>query len=138
MRTLWCLVAVAVSALAPAGTAMADPDPPAPPPPTPSLNQPIVNHYGDTHVYDTGIEQTIDCNNSTLFVNGTNNIVTAVGTCYAVTVQGSGNTVIADAVINDITVYGWNETVLFKNGDPLITDVGRQLEMTNRINRVPA
>lgn len=94
--------------------------------------------FGDTHVYGTGLEQTLDCNNSTLFVNGTNNIITALGSCYAVTLQGSGNTVIADEVVNDITVYGWNQTVLFKNGDPEITDVGRQLDMTNRINRVPA
>jgi hypothetical protein len=94
--------------------------------------------FGDTHVYGTGLEETIDCNDSTLFVNGTSNIVTAVGTCYAVTMQGSGNVVIADTVLNDITVYGWNQTVLFKNGDPAITDVGRQLQMTNRIDRVPA
>jgi len=94
--------------------------------------------FGDTHVYGTGTEQTIDCNESTLFVNGTRNIVTAVGTCYAVTIQGSSNTVVADTVLNDITVYGWNQTVFYKNGAPAVTDVGRQLGMTNRIDRVPA
>jgi Protein of unknown function (DUF3060) len=92
--------------------------------------------FGDTHVTGVGIQQTLDCNDSTLFVNGSKNIITATGTCYAVTVQGSSNVVIADNVTNDITVYGWDQTVLYKNGDPTITDVGRQLQMTNRIDRV--
>ena len=52
--------------------------------------------------------------------------------------QGSANIVIADNVINDITVYGDDQTVLYKTGDPLIVDRGRELGMTNRIDRVPA
>lgn len=44
---------------------------------------------GDTHVTGQGIERTLDCNESTLLVNGTQNIVTALGTCWAVTVMGS-------------------------------------------------
>ncbi|CAM4122216.1 hypothetical protein MB901379_00866 [Mycobacterium basiliense] len=91
---------------------------------------------GDTHVTGEGIEQTVDCNDSTLFVNGTQNIVTAKGTCWAVTVMGSSNTVVADTVINDITVYGWDETVFFHNGDPFIWDRGRELGMVNRLQRV--
>jgi hypothetical protein len=94
--------------------------------------------FGDTHVNGTGVDETIDCNGSTLYVLGTNNTVTALGSCYAVTVQGSGNTVVADNVVNDITVYGNDETVLYKGGDPLVSDVGRQLDMTNRIDRIPA
>ncbi|MHC9297457.1 DUF3060 domain-containing protein [Mycobacterium sp. LTG2003] len=93
---------------------------------------------GDTHVTGQGIEQTIDCNGSTLFVNGTGNQVNALGTCWAVTVQGSSNVVIADNVINDITVYGWDQTVFFKNGAPALIDRGRELGMTNRLDRVPA
>ena len=58
-----------------------------------------------------GIEQVLDCNDSTLIVNGTLNIITAKGSCWAVTVMGSSNTVIADNVVNDITVYGYDETV---------------------------
>ncbi len=85
-----------------------------------------------------GVEQTLDCNDSTLFVNGINNIVNALGSCWAVTVMGSGNTVVADTVINDITIYGSNETVYFRNGDPFIWDRGRQLGMVNRIDRVAA
>jgi hypothetical protein len=54
-----------------------------------------------------------------------------------VTTQGSSNTVIADNV-NDITVYGWDQTVLHKSGDPSVVDRGRELGMTNRIDRVPA
>ena len=79
---------------------------------------------------------TIDCNDSTLIVNGTSNIVTAKGTCWAVTIMGSSNMVIADTVINDITVYGYDGTVFFHNGDPVIWDRGRELGMTNRIQRV--
>lgn len=84
---------------------------------------------GDTHVTGQGIERTLDCNESTLLVNGTQNIVTALGTCWAVTVMGSSNTVVADTIINDITVYGWDETVFFRNGDPFIWDRGRELGM---------
>jgi hypothetical protein len=93
---------------------------------------------GDTHITGVGIVQTLDCNESTLFVNGTGNVITAKGACWAVTMQGSSNTVVADTVINDITVYGWNQTVLFHDGEPFILDRGRELAMVNRIDRVPA
>lgn len=93
---------------------------------------------GDTHITGQGIEQTIDCNGATLFVLGTGNRVNALGTCWAVTVQGSSNVVVADTVINDITVYGWDQTVLFHNGEPLLSDRGRELGMTNRLSRIPA
>ncbi|MGH3969920.1 MAG: DUF3060 domain-containing protein, partial [Mycobacterium sp.] len=79
---------------------------------------------GDTHVTGEGVEQTVDCNNATLIVNGTSNTINALGTCWAVTVMGSGNTVVADTVVNDITVYGYDETVYFHNGDPVIWDRG--------------
>ncbi|KLO33000.1 DUF3060 domain-containing protein [Mycobacterium haemophilum] len=92
---------------------------------------------GDTHVTGEGLEQTLDCNDSTLMVDGTANIVTAKGTCWAVTLMGSSNTVIADTVINDITVYGWDQTVFFHNGEPFIKDRGRELGMVNRLQRVP-
>ncbi len=91
---------------------------------------------GDTTITGQSVEQTIDCNNATLIVNGSNNRVTAVGTCWAVTVQGTSNVIVADNVINDITVYGWNQTVFFKNGDPIIVDRGRELAMVNQIGRV--
>jgi hypothetical protein len=93
---------------------------------------------GDTHITGTGVEQALDCNESTLFVNGTGNVITATGVCYGVTLQGTGNVVIADTVINDITVYGYNQTVLYKNGEPFVWDRGRELGMTNRVDRVPA
>jgi hypothetical protein len=93
---------------------------------------------GDTHVTGVGIEQTLDCNDSTLLVDGTGNTINALGTCWAVTVMGSSNTIIATTVINDITVYGWDETVFFHNGDPFMWDRGRELGMVNRLQRVPA
>jgi hypothetical protein len=93
---------------------------------------------GDTHITGQGITQTLDCNESTLFVMGTGNYVTAKGTCWGIAVQGSSNVVVADNVINDIVVYGTDQTVLFHNGDPSLWDRGRELGMTNRIDRVPA
>ncbi len=70
---------------------------------------------------------------------GAENQITALGSCWAVTTQGgSSNTVIADNVVNDITVYGWDQTVLYKSGEPFVLDRGRELGMTNRIDRVPA
>jgi len=102
-------------------------------------NSVVGAHKGqDTHIQGIGIVQTIDCNNSTLLVNGGGNQITALGTCWAVTVQGNGNIVVADNVINDVTVYGWDQTVLYKNGAPVIWDRGRELGMTNRIDKVPA
>lgn len=91
---------------------------------------------GDTHVTGDGIEQTVDCNGATLLVNGTRNTVNALGTCWAVAVMGSGNTIVADNVIHDITVYGYDESVFYKNGDPVAWDRGRELGMVNRISHV--
>jgi hypothetical protein len=93
---------------------------------------------GDTHITSIGAVQTVDCNDSTLLINGSYNTITALGSCWAVTMQGSGNTVIADNVVNDITVYGFNQTALYKTGDPFIVDRGRELGMVNRIDRVPS
>jgi hypothetical protein len=92
---------------------------------------------GDTHITGVGTIETVDCSNGTLLVNGGGNQITALGTCWAVTVQGNGNTVVADNVINDVTVYGWDQTVLYKNGAPKIWDRGRELGMTNNVNRIP-
>jgi hypothetical protein len=91
---------------------------------------------GDTHITGTGIQQTIDCNESTLLVNGSYNTIYALGSCWAVTMQGSSNMVVADNVVNDVTVYGSDQTVLYKSGDPIVWDRGRELGMVNRIDRV--
>ena len=99
----------------------------------------IGDHQGtDTTITGIGIVQTIDCKNSTLFVNGQGNRVTALGSCWGVTLQGNGNVVVADNVVNDVTVYGYDQLVLYKSGEPAATDRGRDLGMTNRIDRVPA
>jgi Protein of unknown function (DUF3060) len=103
-----------------------------------SVNPVAHAENGDTHITGQGIVRTVDCNESTLIVLGVGNQIFAVGNCWAVTVQGSGNVVIADNVINDITVYGSDQTVFYKNGAPIIWDRGRELGMTNRIDRVSA
>ena len=104
--------------------------PVAPPPAAHAKN-------GDTHVIGEGLEQTLDCNDATLIANGTRNIVTAKGNCWAVTVMGSSNTVVADSITHDITAYGWDQTVFFHTGAPFIWDRGRELGMTNRLQQVP-
>ena len=93
---------------------------------------------GDTHITGQGIVQTLDCNESTLFVTGTGNTVYALGSCWAVTMQGSSNVVIADNIVDNVIVYGNDQTVLFHDGAPALWDRGRELGMTNRIDRVPA
>ena len=94
------------------------------------------NVPGDTHITGVGIERTLDCNNGTLLVFGSYNTIHALGSCWAVTMQGSSNTVIADNVVNDITVYGSDQMVLYKSGEPIVLDRGRELHMVNRIDRV--
>jgi hypothetical protein len=93
---------------------------------------------GDTHITGQGIIQTLDCNDSALIVMGTGNTITALGSCWGISVQGSSNIVVADNVVNDITVYGFDQTVLYHGGEPAVWDRGRELGMTNRIDRVPA
>ena len=93
---------------------------------------------GDTHITGQGIVQTLDCNESTLFVTGTGNTVYALGSCWAVTMQGSSNVVIADNIVDNVIVYGNDQTVFYKNGEPFVWDRGRELRMTNRIDRVRA
>ncbi|WAC94509.1 DUF3060 domain-containing protein [Mycobacterium sp. Aquia_213] len=105
--------------------------PAAPPPAAHAKN-------GDTHITGENTTQTLDCGDGTLIVNGTGNYINAMGNCYAVTVMGSGNTIIADTVTHDITVYGYDQTVFFHNGAPILWDRGRELGMVNRLQQVPA
>lgn len=112
-----CIIAVGAAAATPPGLAQAK--------------------NGDTHVIGEDMEQTVDCNDATLMVNGTFLTVTALGNCYAVTVMGSSNVIIADSVSHDITVYGYDQTVLYKGGQPVLWDRGRELGMTNRLQQVP-
>jgi hypothetical protein len=93
---------------------------------------------GDTHITGQGIVQTIDCNESTMLVNGTANTVYALGSCWAVTMQGSSNVVVADNIVDNVIVYGNDQTVFDKSGEPFVWDRSRELGMTNRIDRVPA
>ena len=42
---------------------------------------------GDTHITQYGLVTTIDCGDSTVFVNGSQNVITALGSCYAISVR---------------------------------------------------
>lgn len=112
-----CVIAVAATAAAPPRVAHAK--------------------NGDTHITGQGLEQTLDCNDATLIVNGAYNTVNALGNCYAVTVMGSSNTIVADSVSHDITVYGYDQTVFYHSGQPVLWDRGRELGMVNRLQQVP-
>jgi hypothetical protein len=112
-----CVIAVAATAAAPPRVAHAK--------------------NGDTHITGQGLEQTLDCNDATLIVNGAFNTVNALGNCYAVTVMGSSNTIVADSVSHDITVYGYDQTVFYHSGQPVLWDRGRELGMVNRLQQVP-
>lgn len=104
---------------------------------TPAAPAPLAHaKNGDTHVIGQDLTQVVDCNDATLIVNGASNNITALGNCYAVTVMGSGNTIVADSVSHDITVYGYDETVFYKSGSPFLWDRGRELGMTNRLQQV--
>lgn len=81
---------------------------------------------GDTHIAGQGIEQTLDCNDATVIVNGTSNVINAKGSCWAVTLMGSGN-----------TVYGWDQTIFHHSSAAIIWDRGREPGMTNRLQQVP-
>jgi Protein of unknown function (DUF3060) len=102
------------------------------------IGVPAAQANNDTHITGQGIVRTIDCNESTLIVTGTGNTINALGSCWAVTLQGSSNIVVADNVVDNIIVYGNDQTVFYKNGEPVVWDRGRELGMTNRIDRVPA
>lgn len=93
---------------------------------------------GDIHIYGLHDNRVLNCDGGTLFVNGVNLTVHVMDSCWAVTLQGSQNTVIADTIVNDVTVYGYDQTVYYHNGDPFLFDRGRELGMTNRLQRVPA
>ena len=136
-----CLVSLPVAVTVGAPDADADPDP--------YVCNPLLRNcadnavvgahvQGDTHITGSGISRTLDCNNGTLLVLGTGNQINALGSCWAVTVQGSSNTIVADNVVNDITVYGSDQTVLYKSGEPFVWDRGRELGMTNHIDRAAA
>jgi hypothetical protein len=136
-----CVIAIPVTLMAAAPGAVAEPDPVVCNPYLRNCadNAVVGAHVqGDTHITGMGIEQTLDCNNGTLLVNGSYNTIYAVGSCWAVTMQGSSNMVIADNIVNDVTVYGSDQTVLYKSGEPIVLDRGRQLGMVNHIDRVAA
>ena len=83
-----------------------------------------------------GIVQTIDCNNPTLLVNGSGNQITALGTCWAVTVQGNGNVVVADNVDQRRHGVRLGSDRAVQERRAVRLDRGRELGMTNHIDRV--
>lgn len=78
-----------------------------------------------------GTRTDVDCGaGKTLRITGSNNTLRVVGACSAVRVDGADNTITLDQVDDDLTVFGINNTVTYKNGDPKVRDEG----MGNRIN----
>ena len=70
--------------------------------------------------------QTIDCNKSTLLVNGTANTAYALGSCWAVTMQGSSNVVVTDNIVDNVIVYGKRPDRLLQERRAVVWDRGRE------------
>ena len=89
---------------------------------------------GNTINYGSfGTTADIDCaDGKSLNVGGSNNTLTVKGSCASVNIGG------ADNIVDNVIVYGSDQTVFYKGGDPVVWDRGRELGMVNRIDRVPA
>ena len=72
---------------------------------------------GDTHITGQGVTRTMDCNNATLIVVGTGNYINALGTCWAVTVQGSSNVTHGCINLSTDNAKSYYDTAIY--GDPV-------------------
>jgi hypothetical protein len=81
---------------------------------------------GNTINYmSVGTTTDLDCaEGKSLTVGGSNNTLTVAGTCESVNIGGADNKVNLDTVKRDITTVGLNNTVVYRNGDPKVSDVG--------------
>lgn len=78
-----------------------------------------------------GTRTDVDCGSGkSLRITGSNNTLRVLGGCSAVRVDGADNTITLDRVDDDLTVYGINNTVTYKSGEPKVRDEGSG----NRIN----
>jgi hypothetical protein len=87
---------------------------------------------GNTINYGSvGTTATIDCaDGKSLTIGGSNNTLTVTGTCDSVNIGGADNKVNLDTVKTDITTVGLNNTVVYRNGDPKVSDVGSNNSIT--------
>lgn len=77
-------------------------------------------NYGS---YGTTAE--IDCaDGKALNVGGSNNTLTVRGRCTSVNVGGADNKITLDNVEDDLAVVGLNNTVVYKAGDPTVSNLG--------------
>ncbi len=90
---------------------------------------------GNTIYYGSfGTTADVDCGDGkSLNVGGSNNTLTVGGTCSSLIVGGADNKITLDTVRNEINVVGWNNTVIYRAGDPSIDDVGSG----NSVNKEP-
>jgi len=61
-----------------------------------------------------------------------------MGTCWAVTLQGSSNVVIADNIVDNAIVYGNDQTGLLQERRAVVWDRGREWAWSTASDRVPA
>jgi hypothetical protein len=82
---------------------------------------------GNTINYGSfGTTAEVDCaNGKSLDVGGSNNTLTVLGTCSSVKIAGADNKIVFDKIDEALAVYGLNNTVTIKAGDPKIDNRGQ-------------
>ena len=81
---------------------------------------------GNTINYGSyGTTAQIDCaDGKALNVGGSNNTLTVHGRCSSVNIGGADNKITLDTVEQDLAVVGLNNTVVYKGGEPTVSNLG--------------
>ena len=81
---------------------------------------------GNTINYGSyGTTAQIDCaDGKALNVGGSNNTLTVHGRCSSVNIGGADNKITLDTVEQDLAVVGLNNTVVYKGGEPTVSNMG--------------
>jgi Protein of unknown function (DUF3060) len=81
---------------------------------------------GNTINYGSlGTTTTLDCGNGkSLNVGGSNNTLTVTGTCGTVSIGGAENKVTIDKIDKHLNVVGFNNTIIYKDGNPKVDNLG--------------
>lgn len=81
---------------------------------------------GETITYTSiGATTGLDCGqNKSLNVVGSNNTLTVSGSCSTVTVGGPDNRITVERIAKQLIVVGFHNTVIYHDGDPVISNTG--------------
>jgi hypothetical protein len=81
---------------------------------------------GNTINYGSlGTTTTLDCGDGkSLNVGGSNNTLTVKGTCGTVSIGGADNKITIDKIDKHLNVVGFNNTIIYKDGNPKVENLG--------------